>query len=198
MEIQEKESSVLKKLQWFLFVVMVPMLFASLVALVVLTFAGVNVVDAAKKYGANVPGLSKLVAEEDTAINVEEQLRKDIVDIESINKEQLTTISDLKEEIEQSQANVDSLQNKVEQLTKELNKEEKEQEDTEQTMKEIAGVYETMSAKKAAAIITELREQEALKILQTVSTDSLSSILEKMEPVDAAKYTELLAIMATP
>jgi flagellar protein FlbB len=198
MEIQEKESSVLKKLQWFLFVVLVPMLFATLVALVVLTFAGVNVVDAAKKYGANVPGLSKLVTEEDTAINVEEQLRKDIVDLESINKEQLATISDLKEEVEQSQANVESLQSKVEQLTKELTKEEKEQEDTKQTMKEIAGVYETMSAKNAAAIITELREQEALKILQTLSTESLGSILEKMEPVDAARYTELLSITATP
>jgi flagellar protein FlbB len=198
MELQEKESTGLKKLQWFLLVVLIPMLFAVIVALGLLTFAGINIVDAAKKYGEHIPGFSKLVAGEETAINLEEKLRNDIVDLEAINKEQLTTISELEIEIDRSQAEVNSLLSKVEQLTEQLNSNEEQEGVKEQSFKEIAGAYESMSAKNAAAIITELQEREALKILQTLSTDSLSSILEKMDPVDAAKYTELLSLTAAP
>nr|WP_239585872.1 hypothetical protein [Bacillus mesophilus] len=50
-----------------------------------------------------------------------------------------------------------------------------------------------MSAKNAAAILTELEDQEALTILKTLSTDTLGPILEKMEPAEAARFTELLA-----
>jgi flagellar motility protein MotE (MotC chaperone) len=198
MELQEeKESGILKKLQWFIFVIFIPMLFATVVGLVVLTFAGINVVDAAKKYGSNIPGISKLVAEEDKAINLEEKLRKDIVDLEATNKDQLTTIADLEKEVEKSQAEVETLQSKIDQLTEQLNMGEDQVEHSKQTMKDIAGIYESMSAKNAAAIITELQDQDAIQILQSLSSDALGEILEKMEPTEAAKYTRLLSALTT-
>jgi flagellar motility protein MotE (MotC chaperone) len=173
------------------------MLFATVVGLVVLTFAGINVVDAAKKYGSNIPGISKLVAEEDKAINLEEKLRKDIVDLEATNKDQLTTIADLEKEVEKSQAEVETLQSKIDQLTEQLNMGEDQVEHSKQTMKDIAGIYESMSAKNAAAIITELQDQDAIQILQSLSSDALGEILEKMEPTEAAKYTRLLSALTT-
>jgi len=50
-----------------------------------------------------------------------------------------------------------------------------------------------MSAKKAAAILTEMSESEALRIMSSMKSNTLTAIFEKMEPADAARYTELLA-----
>ncbi|KAA0547936.1 hypothetical protein FZW96_09345 [Bacillus sp. BGMRC 2118] len=193
MEIQEeKESTFLGKIQWFFFVVFIPLLFAIAVSLVVLNFAGVDVEGAVKKYGANIPGVSKLVADKDT-INVEEKLRKDIGDLETTNKEQIDQISSLEKEIEQRDQELTQLKSKIDELTEQLTNEESEQAGTTQTKNEISKAFESMSAKNAAAIVAEMKESEALNILQTLKTDTLSSILEKMDPVEAAKFTELLS-----
>ena len=52
--------------------------------------------------------------------------------------------------------------------------------------------YETMSAKKAAPIITQLNDKEAMTILANIKSDTLAAIMEQMNAVDAAKYTSLL------
>lgn len=193
MELQEeKGATFLGKIQWFFFVVLIPLLFAIAVALVVLNFAGVDVEDAVKKYGANIPGVSKLVADKDT-IHVEEKLRKDIVDLEATNKEQVDKISNLEKEIEKRDTELEQLQAEIDELTEQLNNEDSEKANTEKTKSEVSKAFESMSAKNAAAIVAELQESEALNILQALSTDTLSSILEKMDPVQAAKYTELLS-----
>ncbi|MBM6618443.1 MotE family protein [Bacillus suaedaesalsae] len=193
MEIQEeKESTFLGKIQWLFFVVFIPLLFAIAVTLVVLNIAGVDVEGAVKKYGAHVPGVSKLVADKNT-INIEDKLRKDIGDLEATNKEQIDQISSLEKEIEQRDKELDQLKSKIDELTEQLNDEESEQANSTQTKKEISKAFESMSAKNAAAIVAEMQASEALKILQALSTDTLSSILEKMDPVEAAKYTELLS-----
>lgn len=197
MELQEeKKSTFLSKIQWFFFVVFIPMLFAIAVALIVLTFAGVDVSGAAKKYGSHIPGISKLVADKDT-INVEEKLRKDIDDLEATNKNQLETISDLEKKVEERDKELEKLQAEIEELTNEMNNEEENQGTSVKSEKEISKAFESMSAKNAAAIVTELQESEAVKILQALSTDTLSSILEKMDPVIAAKYTKLLSEAST-
>lgn len=37
-----------------------------------------------------------------------------------------------------------------------------------------------------------MKDEEAVKILSTVNSDTLAAIMEKMEPKDAARYTALL------
>jgi flagellar protein FlbB len=192
-ELQENESKVYNKFQWFLFAGIIPLIFAIVVSLIVFTFAGVDVVDAAKKYGQYIPGISKLIPNEEGTINIEAKLQKDVLDLEAVNKDQLASMEKLEIEIEKRQGEIDSLQAKIEKLTEELRVREEQQQETKQTLTEIGKMYESMSAKNAAAILTELNEQEALKILKILPSNSLGSILEKMAPVDAARYTELLA-----
>lgn len=71
------------------------------------------------------------------------------------------------------------------------------QEETKKAVAEIVKTYDTMSAKNAAAILSEMSENEALKILAELKPAKLASILEKMEPSIASKYTELLSENAT-
>ena len=50
-----------------------------------------------------------------------------------------------------------------------------------------------MSAKSAAPVITEMDDEEAIRILTNLKPDILAAILEKMVPQDAAKYTTMMA-----
>ncbi|MFD1735817.1 MotE family protein [Bacillus salitolerans] len=194
MELQEKESTIKSKLQWFLFVVLIPFLFAITVALVVLTIAGVNVFDAAKQYGQHIPFVSSIIPGVEPEIDAEDKLREDLIDLEATNQDQQSQITDLKNEVEQKQAEIDTLKTEIEKLNEELLAKEEENQDTTQTKQDLAKIYESMSTKNAAAILTELQDEDALNILRTLSSAKLSAILAKMEPADAARYTELLAI----
>ena len=80
-----------------------------------------------------------------------------------------------------------------ERLLNEIEQLKRAQEETQLEFKEILKTYETMSAKKAAAILTEMSESEALRIMSSMKSNTLTAIFEKMEPADAARYTELLA-----
>jgi flagellar motility protein MotE (MotC chaperone) len=66
------------------------------------------------------------------------------------------------------------------------------QAENKRAFKDIVRTYETLSAKKAAPIITKMTNDEALKILTNIKAETLAGILENMQPEDAAKYTQLL------
>nr|WP_281064436.1 hypothetical protein [Cytobacillus eiseniae] len=64
--------------------------------------------------------------------------------------------------------------------------------ENKRAFKDIVKTYETISAKKAAPILAQMTEEEAIQILTNLKSDTLAAIMEKMEPEDAARYTELL------
>ena len=68
----------------------------------------------------------------------------------------------------------------------------KTQDNDNQTFKEIVSTFESMSAKKAAPIITGMEEHEAITILSNLKPDILASILENMSDEHAARYTTIL------
>jgi flagellar protein FlbB len=192
-ELQENESKLVNKFQWFLFVGIIPLLFAVIVFVIVLTFAGFDVGGAAKKYGQFIPGVSSLIPTEEGEIDLEAKLRQDVNDLETLNQDQLAMVEQLEKEAEEKEGKITDLQMQIEKLNEELRTKGQQQQDKEQTLGELSKIYESMSAKNAAAILTELEDQDALTILRTLSTDTLGPILEKMEPVDAARFTKLLA-----
>jgi flagellar protein FlbB len=192
MELQENESKVTSKFQWFLFVVLIPLLFAITVALVILTISGVNVFDITKKYGQHIPFVEKFTNGTDAVVNIEEKLRVDLNNLEAKNKEQITAMTKLEKELDQRQLEIDGMKLQIERLTEELDQKEQEQQNKQKSIKEVAKIYESMSTKNAAAILTELDDDAALTILFALNNNIISSILEKMEPADAARYTELL------
>ena len=58
---------------------------------------------------------------------------------------------------------------------------------------QVAKTYQDMSARNAAQIVEQLRENLAVELLQKLPVDARASILGKMKPQRAARLTELMA-----
>lgn len=186
----EKEEKKVSRFQWFVFTGIIPTLFAILIVLIVLSFAGINVFDKAKEYGQKIPFLSNLI-EENTPKTIEE-LETTMIKLEGQIKDKEAQIVDLETELDGKDKEVERGKLEMEQLQMQIDELMAIQEENKKAFKDIVETYETMSAKKAAPIITNMSEQEALKILSNLNSEQLASIMENLEPANAAKYTELL------
>lgn len=187
-ELEEKKEH--GKIQWFFFVIFIPTVFAIILVGIVLTILGVNVIDHAKQIGSKVPYVSNLFVE------------KEEPDV----KELLQTIAENNEELESLEAELEAKDKKIRSLQEELKikKQEYEREienltlEEEQTptekddLKDIAKTYESMSAKNAASILSELNTEEALLHISQISIAERAAILAKMEPEKAAEIMALL------
>jgi flagellar protein FlbB len=189
---KENDEKSYSKFQWFLFVILIPLLFAITLALVIMTVSGVNVFDAAKKYGEKIPGIAQLIPNEKKAS--EEILKEDLIEQKATVEEKTMEIKKLEKELENKQKEIDSLKNEIERLNAEMEtKQSTEQENQQgQTIEDIVKMYESMSAKSAANIIPEMSDNDAVKILSSLDSEKAAAILEKMDPANAAKYTALL------
>jgi flagellar protein FlbB len=193
MEREEKES----KLQWFLFIIVIPSLFAIALAFVIMAIAGVNVLDTVKTFSKNIPIISQLV----DVHKIQRKLETTIEKQNEVIDQQKKQINELENELSAKQQEVDRLKKEVEHLEEQLslmeaNKEELPEDNTatmNTTMEDIASMYETMSEKNAAMILTKMPESDVLTILSSLDSDKAAAILEKMPPDDAAKYTSMLA-----
>lgn len=189
-ESQGKEQRTFNKFQWFVFTGLIPTLFAILIVLIVLSFAGINVFDKAKDFGQKVPFLSNLLQEEET-MSVEEW-EASIIELEGQIKDKEAQIEKLQTEMDGKDKEVERGKLEIEQLQSQIDELLAIQEDNKRAFKDIIKTYETMSPKKVAPIISQMNEQEALKILTSIKADTLAAIMENLGPEEAAKYTELL------
>lgn len=188
-KIVEQEKKV-NKFQWFLIVVLIPLLFAITVTLIVMTAAGANVFETVKTYGQKIPFVSSLVEEENPK-SIEE-FEKKLISLEAQIKDREAKIEQLELDIDGKEKEVVRAKLESEQLQLQINELKAIQEENKRAFKDIVKTYETISAKKAAPIIAEMSETEALKILTNIKADTLASILENLDPEKAAKFTELL------
>ena len=186
-EVEEKSSGFFKKL--FLFV-LIPVMFIIAILLIIATFTNTNVFQTAKDLTGNIPFISSDEGKQS--------------DNPAFNNEEIVT---LQAEVQQKQAEIDQLNTEIvaakdanqamlaeqERLQYELEKLQQAQDETKKEFREILTTFEKMSAKKAAPILVEMNEAEALRILSNMKPDTLSEILTKMTPAQAANFTELLA-----
>jgi len=182
---EEKSGS---KFLWFIYIVVIPLLFAIVIALIVSTFAGINVFEKAKELGEKTHILSN-------SKNVSSRSKTDEEKIISLNAE----IQNKDTQLENLQKQLDSKDSEKQQLLLEQKRLEdqiaslqKSQAQSTKDFKEIVNSYESMNPKNAAPIILQMKDENAVKILSKLSSDSLASILEKMPADRAAKYTEML------
>lgn len=188
--IEEKEGQHVNKFQWLLFVVVIPSLFAIVIALVVLSFAGINVFETAKGLGVKIPFISEYVIDE--KMPSIEEYEKDIISLEGEIKDREAKMEQLQAKIESKDMQVERMELEKTQLEAQIEELTAIQEENKRAFKEIVKTYETMSAKSAAPIIAKMESEEAIKILTNIKPESLAAIMEKMPAEDAAKYTELL------
>ena len=66
-------------------------------------------------------------------------------------------------------------------------------EDEKRLIDQVAKTYQDMSARNAAQIVEQLRENLAVDLLRKLPVDARASILGKMKPQRAARLTELMS-----
>lgn len=179
-------------LLWFFFVVLVPTIAAIVIAVVIMSIAGVNVGEWVKKTGSNIPVISSFIKTEEEK-SIEELEDKLVQTIEEKDRE----IAELEATVEQHVDDIDKLTEEVEtaeqQLLSSVDTEEIEQEreeTTQNTIKEMAASYQKMNHNQAAKIIEEMDRTLALTLLSELPNDVRGKIIEKMDAEIAVKITE--------
>ncbi|MEK4148380.1 MULTISPECIES: MotE family protein [Robertmurraya] len=186
-EVEEKKAN---KFQWFLYTGVIPVLFLIVVLLIVFSVAGINVFEKAQEYSQKIPFLSQMMEEEPS--KTMEDLEADTIELEGIIKDKEAQIEKLQQELEGKDTEIERNKLEIEQLQLQIDDLLAIQEENKRAFQDIVKTYETMSAKKAAPIISQMQEQEAMQILSNIKSDNLAAILENLSPEEAAKYTELL------
>lgn len=115
-----------------------------------------------------------------------------IVTLQAELQEKEAGIAQIQSQFDSTTVENNQLQVEIERLQYEIEKLKISQEESIKEFKDILSTYEKMSAKKAAPIIIEMNETEAVRILSNMKPDTLTAIFEKMSPQDAAKFTQLL------
>lgn len=186
LEVVEKKPGFFQKT---FFWVIIPLTFALAVFLIVANFTNTNVFSFADKVVDKVPFLKSEEEQLDnTTLNTD-----NIVSLQAEVQEKQAQITQLETELNSASATNEELTIEIEKLQFEVEKLQREQQEYQMEFQEILKAYESMSAKKAAPIITAMSDQDALRILSNMKPDTLSELFTKMSPEDAARYTKLLA-----
>lgn len=182
----DKEKSY-SKIQWFFLVIFIPIVFTAILAGVILSLLGVNVIEKAKDAVASVPFVADYVAPE------EEEEPVDVAAFEQTIAEQQAEVERLQSELTSKEEEISQLEMELVQLAESQTIERELAAREEQELEDIAKTYEAMSAKNAAAIISDLPIEEALLHISQVSIDVRADILGKMDSELAAELMSRLA-----
>ncbi|MFY4773888.1 MotE family protein [Metabacillus sp. RGM 3146] len=189
------------KLQWFLFVIVIPVFFTAVLAIIILTIAGFDVTGPFKQISNNVPFISAMTGAEKTGAQ-----KQETSDAKSHgNDSRQIEIADQKKTISMQKQDIKALENdaalkqfKVQQLSQQVLElqhqlDDAAKKDQQSQQKDMSSIYTKMTSKKTAEILPVLGDKEAVKILSALNDDQIAGILEKMSAQDAAKYTKLMA-----
>jgi len=185
-EVTEKKPGVFQKIFYWL---IIPLTFTIAIVLIIAQFTNTNVFQIVDGVVEKLP----FVDSEEEIIETAATNQEKVVTLQAEIQEKEAEISKLQSEIDSTNVKNEELVIEIERLQYEIESMQRQQSDTQIEQKEILKTFETMSAKKAAPILTAMTEQEALRILSSMKSDKLAEILSKMDPTDAARFTELLA-----
>jgi flagellar motility protein MotE (MotC chaperone) len=184
-----KQNEKSNKLVWFLLVIVVPAIFALTVFGIVLSFMGVNVVEEAMKAGKKIPIVKNAFEEEPAVIvstnsNQERQWKSKFDDQEDYIKMLSADLQKKEKEVITLKSDIALLEKQVEDAESSVKTEEN---------KQLKKLYEAMSAKDAAAVMTEMSNNEVLSILTLLQSETQASILSNLDAKRAAELTVLMA-----
>lgn len=174
----------------FLFAVVIPLFIVIAIVIVILNFAGIDVIGWVKDKANEVPVLSSVVTTEEEAVvqQHEEQLKakdEQIEELEQQTEELQATIEELERELLYYENSYESLEDTSEEEESEEGNEQRSQGTT-------ASSFANMDSAQAAAILEEMPTEDTLIILQQVSNKVSGSILEAMNAETAAELAQRL------
>lgn len=174
----------LKLFLWFF----IPVLFALAVFLLISQITNLNIFEEVKSF-TNGKVDSENEKKEENPLVFEER----VVTLQAQIQEKEAQIVDLQTQLDSSASEKESYLIEQERLLEEIELLKRQQDDTKRDFDEIISTFEQMSSKSAAPVITNMSDAEALRILTNMKPDILAGIFEKMTPVEAAKYTEMMS-----
>ncbi|PFA67881.1 hypothetical protein CN378_10210 [Bacillus sp. AFS015802] len=189
--IEEEKKESHNRFQRFIFIIVIPLLFAITFALVIMTFSGINVFEKAQSLSSDIPFLAKVIPSDDAVDR--KQLQERIISLKASMEDQEAKMARLQSEMDEKDTENEQLQATIQQQKEELAELRQIGEENKRAFKEVVSTFESMSAKSAAPVLMNMEDEEAMKILSNIKPDTLADILEKMPPEDAAKYTGLLS-----
>jgi flagellar motility protein MotE (MotC chaperone) len=182
-----KQNEKSSKLVWFLLVIAVPAVFAVTVFGIVLSFLGVNVIEEAKNTGKKIPIVKNVLNDEASAVavsqNTEKQWKAKFDDQEDYLKILSADLQKKEKEVTALKSDIALLEKQVEDAETSVKADENEQ---------LKKLYEAMSAKDAAAVMTEMNNNEVLGILTLLQAETQAAILAKLDAKRAAELTVLM------
>ncbi|MFV9509857.1 MotE family protein [Tepidibacillus sp. LV47] len=191
------------KLEWFFYIVIIPILFITILSIILLWFLDFDVKGKILTYLNQIPVIEKIIP--DSQVNP--QLNGNNAPNQNAQWEQTiqelkTTIEQKNNQIKQLESNIKTKDTELAQLKQQLNDVTKQIETNttlkqEQVWADLGKIYENMNPKNAANILSNLDEQEAANIINQMSVESKSSILEKMDPKKAASISTKLKGLAS-
>jgi flagellar motility protein MotE (MotC chaperone) len=194
-EVTEKKYSIL---EWVFYIVILPLLFTVVLAGVFMSFLGYDIAGAIRNTVASVPVIGSYLPEEqqqEIEITIQsqlEQLQDEMLALEDqINNKKLE-IEELNLSLEERNSFITKLEQEVEELKKQLEGKMLDQKTWEENIAELAQLYTAMPPNRAAPIISNLSDIEAIHILNGMTSNNRAKILEKMNPTKAATLTSLL------
>jgi flagellar motility protein MotE (MotC chaperone) len=189
--IEEDKKDSYNRFQRVIFIIVIPLLFAITFALVIMQFAGINVFEKAQSLSSDIPFLAKVIPSDD--VEDRKQLQERIISLNATMEDQEAKMAQLQSEMDKKDSDNEQLQATIQQQKDELEELRQIGEENKRAFKEVVNTFEAMSAKSAAPVLMEMKDEEAMKILSNIKPDTLADILEKMPPGDAARYTGLLS-----
>lgn len=182
-----KEKRKLNPFLQILFAVILPLLVATILAIAVLMFLGVDVTGWTEEKLAKTPIISSFVKTAD-----EKELTEKLEQAQETIKSQDELIEDLEAQIELLEAEIDDLEIDLAKFENETDESELEALQLEEDLdiKKLANSFRKMDKEQAAKIVTNLNTHNAVLLLSNVSGDVRGEILEEMDPQTAATIME--------
>ncbi|AMA72671.1 MULTISPECIES: magnesium transporter MgtE N-terminal domain-containing protein [Aneurinibacillus] len=188
------------KLEWFFYIIFIPLLFTLVLSAVIAQMFGYNVMGILAKELNKVPVLEKVIpdAAVDSSAPAEDGNKADekdskISELEIKLEAKEREIADLKRKAELEKQKMDQVlqqAQKHQEATKAAEKKATEEE--QKKIKNLAKIYTSMSAGKAAPILEKMAPEEAAQLLLTMKAEERSAIMAKMDPKKAADLSLLL------
>ncbi|SET41780.1 Flagellar motility protein MotE, a chaperone for MotC folding [Salinibacillus kushneri] len=188
MSVKNTEKQKASKFQWFLFVIVIPAIFAVTILFVVLNIAGVNLFDMAEKH--NIPVVSALVQSDED--KEKENTQDQLSELQATIKDKDANIEQLQVDNKSKDEKISKLQQTISDLTNQLNQQEEQQQNQTEQIKEVSTTFEEMDPESAAPVVENMEQDVALKVLAEIPSEQRGAILSAMNPELAANLTSEL------
>lgn len=185
----EQETHRYGKLEWLLYIVVLPLLFTALLSGIILQFLGVDVTGKIVSAARTIPVVSQVLPAEEKpadAPTAEQEQAKQLQETQDKAQALEKTKTQLEEDLVKKNAEIEKLNKQLEDLKKKET-EEATKKPAKDPVKEQALVYAEMSPAKAAAIMEQLSVTEVKQLLSKLTSDQQAAIVEKMQPAFAAR-----------